>query len=80
VTTTEPRLGYKVVVIESERGWGQKVDEVLYFKTRAEASSWSAKFNSRNPPGPAPDWYMQAGPPVVAELPEGVEYYQGDDE
>ena len=28
---------YQVNMIESERGWGQKVDEVIYFKAKAAA-------------------------------------------
>lgn len=50
---------FKVVVIESERGWGQKVDEVRTFDTYEEASAFRDKINSHNPPrdaqGRAPD-------------------------
>lgn len=52
---------YKVVIIESERGWGSKVDEVLYFDNEAEARQYVRDYNDKyNPPGPAPDWYMLA--------------------
>lgn len=55
---------WRVTVIESERGWGQKVDEYRRFPSEAEARAWAADFNKGNPPGPAPDWYMQANDPV----------------
>lgn len=52
---------YKVVIIESERGWGQKVDEVIYFNTKDEASKYIKEYNEKyNPVGPTPDWYMFA--------------------
>lgn len=59
----------KVVIIESERGWGQKVDEVKYFDSMDEAYEFQKKYNADNPPrdanGWAPDWYMQAQDPVA---------------
>ncbi len=51
---------FKVEIIESERGWGSKIDEVKYFDNEAEAKAFCTQYNSTNPPGPAPDWYMQA--------------------
>jgi hypothetical protein len=54
---------YRVDIIESERGWGQKVDEVKYFDNFDEASNFVKNYNSANPPGPAPDWYMMASGP-----------------
>lgn len=51
---------YKVKIIESERGWGTKVDEVKYFDNETEALNFCKKYNEINPPGPAPEWYMQA--------------------
>jgi hypothetical protein len=50
----------KVLIIESERGWGQKVDEVREFATHEAAVAFCTEYNSGNPPGPAPDWYMMA--------------------
>jgi hypothetical protein len=58
---------FKVVIIESERGWGRKIDEIKYFDSADEAYKFQEKFNSGNPPkvnGMAPDWYMQAEDPV----------------
>lgn len=51
---------HKVVVIESERGWGQKIDETLYFDNEVEAKAFVKKYNEKLPDGPAPEWYMMA--------------------
>ena len=51
---------YRVDVIESERGWGQKVDEVKYFTTQEEARDFCSKFNAQNTETYVPDWYMRA--------------------
>lgn len=55
-------MAVKVEIIESERGWGQKVDEVLEFPTKEEAEQYCREYNSKhNPPSDtAPDWYMFA--------------------
>lgn len=53
----------RVFIIESERGWGSKVDEVKEFDTPEEAAKFVKDYNDKyNPPrpGPAPDWYMIA--------------------
>lgn len=50
----------KVVIIESERGWGQKIDEVKYFDNKEEAEKFVDDFNKDLPAGLAPDWYMMA--------------------
>jgi hypothetical protein len=50
----------KVLIIESERGWGQKIDEVKYFNTRQEALDFCKEFNKDNTADVAPDWYMVA--------------------
>ena len=52
----------KVLIIESERGWGQKIDEVKEFATREEAEKFCREYNDKyNPPmDSAPDWYMYA--------------------
>lgn len=50
----------KVIIIESERGWGQKVDEVREFPTREEAIAFCDDYNKDNPKDHVPDWYMQA--------------------
>lgn len=55
---------WKVVVIESERGWGQSVVDVQYFDTEQEANEFVSSINSRNTSPTAPDWYMQAQTPI----------------
>jgi len=55
----------KVNIIESERGWGSKVDEVREFRTRAAAEKFVEKFNKPNVDNwnktkTVPDWYMRA--------------------
>ena len=49
-----------VSIIESERGWGQRIDETKEFPTREEAEALVAKFNSHNDLPEVPDWYMYA--------------------
>ena len=51
---------YKVTIIESERGWGQKIDDVKYFTTEEEAQQFCSEFNKDNTDDVAPDWYMVA--------------------
>ena len=53
-------LKIKVLIIESESGWGQRVDEVKEFDTEKEADEYIAKFNERNNKKTVPDWYMFA--------------------
>jgi hypothetical protein len=56
----EKPTAYRVDIIEYERGWGQKVDEVLYFDNEAEARQYTNDFNARNYDDEVPDWYMIA--------------------
>jgi hypothetical protein len=50
----------KVYIIESERGWGQKIDEVKEFDTLELAETFVTEFNSQNTDSKVPDWYMRA--------------------
>lgn len=51
----------KVFIVESEAGWGIKVDEVKEFPDFASAKKFVIEYNDRyNPPGPTPSWYMYA--------------------
>jgi len=52
----------KVLIVESERGWGQRVDEEKEFPTREEAEAFCRDYNGKhNPPKEqTPDWYMYA--------------------
>ncbi len=54
-----PQVLFRVDIIESERGWGQKIDETKYFDNEPEAIAFCKQYNAQNPDGPAPDWYMQ---------------------
>lgn len=56
---------YRVDIIESERGWGSKIDETIYFDNEAEARAYVKEYNDKyNPPlehgQGVPDWYMIA--------------------
>ncbi len=59
------QLPYTVNIIESERGWGSKIDEVIHFPTAEEADQYVKDYNTKyNPPvkslNDVPDWYMKA--------------------
>lgn len=50
-----------VHMIESEAGWGQRLDDVKTFDTVEEAEKFCRDYNRKhNPPGPTPDWYLYA--------------------
>lgn len=54
----------KVYIIESESGWGAKVDEEKEFETREEAIQFCKDYNDKHNPAnehdTTPDWYMYA--------------------
>jgi len=52
----------KVFIIESESGWGQRIDEVKEFTSVKAARKFSEAYNRKyNPPKDVvPDWYMYA--------------------
>lgn len=51
---------HKVILMEYERGWGSKVDEVIYFENELYAKTFVIDFNSENHGDFDPDWYMTA--------------------
>ena len=52
---------HKVFIIESEAGWGQRVDEIMEFDTKEEAEKYVKDYNGRyNTADSAPSWYMRA--------------------
>lgn len=57
-------MKFEVTIIESERGWGQKVDEVKEFTSSDEAWRFVDEFNKPNNKAQTPDWYMKALDPV----------------
>jgi hypothetical protein len=56
----EKPTAHRVDLIEYERGWGSKVDEVIYFDNKEEAVKYCEDFNSKNTATTVPDWYMVA--------------------
>ena len=51
----------KVLIIESEAGWGSRVDSEKEFDTKEEAIKYCKEYNDEyNPPGSTPEWYMYA--------------------
>lgn len=58
---------YRVDIIESERGWGSRVDERKYFKSLPAANKFVAQYNAQNNLPYVPDWYMYASDPVLEE-------------
>jgi len=53
-------VGFRVDLIEYERGWGSKIDETIYFDNEAEAREYCKNFNAKNTAKEVPDWYMIA--------------------
>lgn len=54
-------MSVNVEIIESERGWGQRVDEVKEFPTYEEAINFCKEYNDNyNTKNEVPDWYMYA--------------------
>lgn len=62
-------LAVKIAVIESERGWGRKIDDYMVCLTVEDAKEFKKEFNSKNTEDSAPDWYMAAeGEPLPIDL------------
>lgn len=53
---------FEAVILESELGWGARVDEVKEFDTKEERDTFVKDYNEKwNPPtDKVPDWYMVA--------------------
>lgn len=70
-------MKFAVYIIESERGWGQRIDETKIFDSKdyngdAEltyktAAKFVNKFNSQNNKEEVPDWYMRAYMPIIVD-------------
>jgi len=60
----------KVLIIESEAGWGRKVEKEKEFDSREEAIQYCKDYNNEYNPAdkPTPVWYM------YARLEDQVEY------
>jgi hypothetical protein len=51
-------LAVKIAVIESEAGWGRKIDDWMVCLSIEDAKAFEKEFNSENTQSSAPDWYM----------------------
>jgi len=59
----------KIAVIESEAGWGRRIDDYMVCLTYDEVKEFEKEFNSKNTSITVPDWYMQVeGEPIQIEL------------
>lgn len=63
---SEPKTRWAVDIIESERGWGQKLDETRTFDDYDEALKFVREHNSKNNKPAVPDvyWYAQEPRPI----------------
>lgn len=60
---------WAVDILESERGWGNRIDDTRYFETKQQAQEFVKEYNKdNNPLLPVPDWYMIALEPRKARL------------
>jgi hypothetical protein len=59
-------MKYQANIIESEAGWGSKIDEKKYFDSKDERDKFVNDYNEKYNPNlgkagyPVPDWYMIA--------------------
>jgi len=58
-----PKYRWRVDIIESERGFGQKVDDTKFFDSEGEANKFVTEYNRQNNKKEVPDWYMYATTP-----------------
>lgn len=62
---------YRVDIFESERGWGSRIDESIYFTKKGEAEQYVKDYNDKyNTASSTPDWYMSAQSPISTILTE----------
>jgi hypothetical protein len=62
-------LAVKIAVIESETGWGRKIDDWMVCLSTEDAKAFEKEFNAENKSSSAPDWYMQVeGEPKPIDL------------
>lgn len=58
---------YRVHLIESERGWGQRGMGHKDFNSKVEADAFVKDYNSKNNEPVTPDWYSFAETPVLVD-------------
>ena len=62
-------IAFKIPVIESESGWGRKLDDWMVCLSTEDTIKFKEEFNSENTSTSTPDWYMQVeGDPEQIEL------------
>jgi hypothetical protein len=62
-------IAVKMTVIESETGWGAKIDDHMVCLSVEDALNFKEEFNSENNSPTVPDWYMYAeGQPIPIDL------------
>lgn len=61
---------YAIDIIESERSWGQRLDETVYRDSKEEAEAYVKKYNAPNSSAAVPDWYSFAVLRGLVELDE----------
>ena len=59
---------FRVEIIESERGWGSKVDDYMICLSQQDAELFKEEFNSFNISVTIPEWYMVASSISKIEL------------
>ena len=60
-------MKFAVDIIESESGWGQKLDERKLFDSADKAYKFVEEFNSKLDKDTVPYWYMYAEDPIRIE-------------
>lgn len=70
------KLAVMIPVIESERGWGRKVDDHMVCLTTEDTRAFEKEFNSKNQADSTPEWYMQVeGEPITVDITESQMKY-----
>ncbi len=65
------KTAYFVPVIESESGWGSKVDDYMVCPTLEKAKEFVVAFNAENYQIVAPEWYMRADDSIfIKDIPD----------
>jgi len=68
-----PGKKFLAYIVESEAGWGSKVDETKEFDTKAERDEFVRTYNEKHNPNlgkegfQTPNWYMVAKAPYEEE-------------
>jgi len=54
------QTAFKVIVIESERNYGSRIDDYMVCLSIDDANTFITQFNAKNNQPVVPDWYMFA--------------------